>query len=319
MEKVFENLECSNAAKFKFVVSLLEKDSYDWWVSVSNAKEKPPVLTWNDFVKKFHMKYVPPAYHDAKKIEFLNLEQERSTRNKPVEVKISSEKLMQIQEIYLKGKGLIIPKLAMFTSQPSISKIDQISLLLAFQAMDKAKLVYPFAPNVERINMKREVEFPMEVIPGTTPIFITPYGMAPAKLKELKIQLQELLEKDFIRPSVSPWGASGLFVKKKDDTFRLCIDYRQLNKVTIKNRYPLPRIDNLFNQLKGARLFLKIDLRSRYYQLRVCEQDVPKTPFRTRYGHYEFLVILFGLKNGFGTFIDLLNRVFKPYCHDPTQ
>ncbi|KAJ9189421.1 hypothetical protein P3X46_000717, partial [Hevea brasiliensis] len=144
---------------------------------------------------------------------------------------------------------------------------------------------------------EREVEFAIETLPGTAPISIAPYRMAPTELRELKTQLQELLDKGFIRPSVSPWGAPVLFVKKKDGTLRLCIDYRQLNKVTVKNKYPLPRIDDLFDQLKGAGVFSKIDLRSGYHQLRVKDVDVPKTAFRTRYGHYEFLVMPFGLTN----------------------
>ena len=121
--------------------------------------------------------------------------------------------------------------------------------------------------------------------------------MAPAELRELKAQLQELLSKGFIRPSASPWGAPVLFVKKKDGIFRMCIDYRQLNKLTVKNKYPLPRIDNLFDQLQGACNFSKIDLRSGYHQLKIRATDVSKTAFRTRYGHYEFVVMSFGLTN----------------------
>lgn len=123
-----------------------------------------------------------------------------------------------------------------------------------------------------------------------------PYRMAPIEMKELAKQLQELLDKGVIRPSVSPWGPV-LFVKKKDGTMRLCIDYRELNKLTIKNKYPLPRIDDLFGQLKGACCFSKIDLRSGYHQLKIKPEDIPKTAFRTRYGHYEFLVMSFGLTN----------------------
>ena len=113
---------------------------------------------------------------------------------------------------------------------------------------------------------------------------MTPHRMAPVELQELRVQLHELLDKGFIRPSTSTWGASVLFAKKKDKTFRLCIEYKQLNKVTIKNRYPLPRIDDLFDQLRGARVYSKIDLCTSYHQLWVRETDIPKTTFRTRYG-----------------------------------
>ena len=159
----------------------------------------------------------------------------------------------------------------------------------------------------------REIEFNIDLLPGTNPISIAPYHMVPTELKELKEQLQELLDKGFIRPSSSPWGAPVLFVKKKDGTMRMCIDYRQLNKVTIKNRYPLPRIDDLFDQLQGASHFSKINLRSGYHQLKIRREDIPKTAFRTRYGHYEFLVLPFGLTNAPAAFMDLMNRVFKPY------
>ena len=126
----------------------------------------------------------------------------------------------------------------------------------------------------------RDIDFAIDLEPGTKHISIPPYRMAPAELKELKDQLQDLLSKGFIRPSVSPWGAPVLFVKKKDGTMRMCIDYRQLNKVTVKNKYPLPRIDDLFDQLQGASLFSKIDLRSGYHQLKIRASDIPKTAFR---------------------------------------
>ena len=134
--------------------------------------------------------------------------------------------------------------------------------------------------------------------------------MASSELKELKEQMEELVNKDFVKPSTSPWGASVLFVKKKDGSLRLCIDYRELNKVTIRNQYPLPRIDDLFDQLQGARVFSKIDLRSGYHQLKTWSEDVPKIAFRTWYGHYEFLVMLFGLTNAPTDFMDLMNKIF---------
>ena len=171
-----------------------------------------------------------------------------------------------------------------------------------------------FPEELPGVPHEREVDLSIEVVQGTTPSSrAPPYRMAPTKLKELKTQLQELLDKGFIRPSVSPWGSPVLFVKKKDGTLPMCINYRQINKVTVKNKYSLPRIEDLFDQLKGSSVFSKIDLRSGYYQLRVKEVDVSKTAFRTRYGHYESLVMLFGFTNAPAIFIDLMNRVFRPY------
>ncbi|GJW56923.1 putative reverse transcriptase domain-containing protein [Tanacetum coccineum] len=134
----------------------------------------------------------------------------------------------------------------------------------------------------------RQVEFQIDLIPGAAPVARAPYQLAPYEMKELSEQLKELSDKGFIRPSSSPWGALVLFVKKKDGSFQMCIDYRELNKLTVKNRYPLPRIDDLFDQLQGSSVYSKIDLQSGYHQLRVREEDIPKTAFRTRCGHYEF-------------------------------
>ena len=131
----------------------------------------------------------------------------------------------------------------------------------------------------------RDVDFGIELHPGISPISMTQHRMAPVELQELRVQLQELLDKGFIRPSTSPWGSSVLVAKKRGKTLQLCIDYRQLNRVTIKNRYPLPRIDDLFDQLRGAQVYSKIDLHTGYHQLRLRETDIPKTAFRTRYGH----------------------------------
>nr|GFC66572.1 putative reverse transcriptase domain-containing protein [Tanacetum cinerariifolium] len=157
------------------------------------------------------------------------------------------------------------------------------------------------------------VEFQIDLVLGAAPVARAPYRLAPSEMKELAEQLKELSDKGFIRPSSSPWGAPVLFVKKKDGSFRMCIDYRELNKLTVKNRYPLPRIDDLFDQFQGSSVYSKIDLRLGYHQLRVRGEDIPKTAFRTRYGHYEFQVMPFGLTNAPAVFMDLMNRVCKPY------
>ena len=159
----------------------------------------------------------------------------------------------------------------------------------------------------------RDVDFRIELHLGTSPISMTPHRIAPVELQELKVQIQELLGKGFIRPSTSPWGAPVLFSKKKDKTLRLCIDYRQLSRVTIKNRCPLPRIDELFDQLREARVYSKINLHIGYHQLRVREADIPMTMFKTQYGHFEFTVMPFGLTNAPATFMDHMNRVFQSY------
>ncbi|GKA31865.1 putative reverse transcriptase domain-containing protein [Tanacetum coccineum] len=170
-----------------------------------------------------------------------------------------------------------------------------------------------FLEDLPGIPPARQVEFQIDLVPGAAPVARAPYRLAPSKMKELAEQLQELSDKGFIRPSSLPWGAPVLFVKKKDGSFRMCIDYHELNKLMMKNRYPLPRIDDLFDQLQGSSVYSKIDLRSGYHQLRVREEDIPKTAFRTRYGHYEFQVMPFGLTNAPAVFMDLMNRVCKPY------
>ena len=160
---------------------------------------------------------------------------------------------------------------------------------------------------------QRVVDFDIELHLGTSPISMTPHRMAPIELQELRVPLQEPLNKGFIRLSTSPWGAPVLFAKKKGKTLRLCIDYMQLNRVMIQNRYPLSRIDDLFDQLRGARVYFKIDLRTGYHQLRFRETDIPKTAFKMRYGPFEFTVMPFGLTNALTTLMDLMHRMFQPY------
>ncbi|GJX14916.1 putative reverse transcriptase domain-containing protein [Tanacetum coccineum] len=172
-----------------------------------------------------------------------------------------------------------------------------------------------FPEDLPRLPPTRQVEFQIVLIPGAAPVGRAPYRLAPSEMKELSEQLKELSDKGFIRPSSSPWGAPILFVKKKDRSFRMCIDYREMNKLTVKNQYPLPRIDDLFDQLQGSSVYSKMALRSGYHQLRVREEDIPKTAFRTRYGHYEFQVMPFGLTNAPAIFMDLMNR-FLGYVID---
>jgi hypothetical protein len=189
----------------------------------------------------------------------------------------------------------------------------------------KASLYYVIELKLEDIHVVREFPdvFPddlprmppervIELQPGTAPIAKTPYKMSHVELKELKIQLQGLLDKGYIHPSTSPWGCSALFVEKKDKDLRLCMDYWPLNVVTIKNKYPLPRIDILFDQLAGAQVFSKIDLRSDYHQIKIRAEDIPKTAFTTRYGLFEYLVMSFGLTNAPAHFMYLMNSVFMP-------
>ncbi|GJR18170.1 putative reverse transcriptase domain-containing protein [Tanacetum coccineum] len=211
------------------------------------------------------------------------------------EIKIASGKLVEIDnvirgcELEIKGQYLYIE-----------------ILLRNGETLDR-RITTP-QPNQEIVRNRVSYQSP-----GVIPVAKSPYRLAPSEMEELSGQLKELKDKGFIRPSSSPWGAPVLFVNKKDGSFRMCIDYRELNKLTIKNRYPLPRIDDLFDQLQGSQYFSKIDLRSGYHQLRVHEDDIPKTAFRTRYGHFEFTVMPFGLTNAPAVFMDLMNRVCRPY------
>ena len=182
----------------------------------------------------------------------------------------------QVNELLKEGaKGCML----LFSSEVEVKQ--DVSTIPVVQDFSEV-----FPKEITSLPPEREIEFSIDLVPGAGPISIAPYRMSPLELGELKKQIEDLLSKQFIRPSVSPWGAPVLLVKKKDGSMRLCVDYRQLNKVTIKNKYPLPRIDDLLDQLRGSAIFSKIDLRSGYHQIRVKPDDIPKTAFRTRYGHY---------------------------------
>jgi len=192
----------------------------------------------------------------------------------------------------------------------SISCATQVVLLPQIPVACEFPDVFP--EELSGLPPDREVEFAIELIPGTAPISRWPYQMPPNELAELKTQLKELLDKGFIRPSSSEWGRLELFMKEKDQSLRMCVDYRPLNAVTIKNKYPLPWIDILFDQLSKAKVFSKIDLRSGYHQIKIRLQDIPKTAFSTRYGLYEYLVMSFGLMNAPAYFMYLMISVFMP-------
>jgi hypothetical protein len=185
-----------------------------------------------------------------------------------------------------------------------VPKIQDIPVLCEFPDV--------FPEDLPGLPPERDVEFVIKLKPGTAPISRRSYRMPPNELAELKTQLQDLLEKGFIRPSSSPWGCLAIFVKKKDQTLRMCVDYRPLNEVTIKNKYPLHQIDILFDQLTEARVFSKIDLRSGYHQIRIRPEDIPKTVFTMRYGLFEYLVMSFRLTNALAHFTYLMNSVFMP-------
>src|SRR6266511_2123677 len=199
--------------------------------------------------------------------------------------------------------------------------VDNIENVEERKNSEVTKLLKEFTdifPNTlqERLPPKRTVDHAIYLVPGIEPPSRPIYKMSYMELDELKKQLVDLLKKGYIKPSVSPFGAPVLFVHKKDGTLRLCVDYRALNKITIKNRYPLPRIDELIDRLVGAKYFTKIDLYSGYHQIRIKEADISKTAFRTRYGHYEFLVLPFGLTNAPATFMTLMNDVFREFLDD---
>jgi hypothetical protein len=169
-----------------------------------------------------------------------------------------------------------------------------------------------FPDELPRMPPERAIEFKIELWHGTAPVAKAPYKMSFVEMKELKVQLQGLLDNSYIHPTTAPWGCAALFVDMKGKELRLCVDYRPLNAVTIKNKYPLPCIDVLFDQLEGAQVFSNIDLRSGYHQINIRTKDIPKTAFMMRYGLYEYLVMSFGLTNTPAHFMYLMNSIFMP-------
>jgi hypothetical protein len=182
--------------------------------------------------------------------------------------------------------------------------LDQVSVVCEYPDV--------FPEELPGMPPDRDIEFIIELVPGTAPIAQRAYRINPQELEELKRQLADMLSKGLIRPSVSPWGSPILFVDKRDGTIRLCVDYRELNEVTIKNKYPLPKIEDLYDKLNGAKVFSKIHLRTGYHQLKVRESDIPKTAFTTRYSLFEYTVMSFSLTNAPAYFVKSQDRLHHP-------
>ncbi|GJW80965.1 retrovirus-related pol polyprotein from transposon TNT 1-94 [Tanacetum coccineum] len=264
---------------------------------------------WNKrfYMEMVHIRVVPKSPSDDEDIEH---PRKKSKNSPPSGTEGLLSHIDHLAQKYIeKGCELF---LAQVTEQESKEKrLEDIPVIRDFPKV--------FPEDLPGLLPPRQVEFRIDLILGAAPVARAPYHLAPSEMKELSKQLQEMLEKGFIRPSSSPWGAPVLFVKKKDGSFKICIDYRELNRLTIKNRYPLPRIDDLFDQLQGSSVYSKIDLRSGYHQLRIREEDIPITAFRTRYGHYEFQVMPLGLTNAPAIFMDLMNRVMYRIASSTTQ
>jgi hypothetical protein len=226
---------------------------------------------------------------------------------------------LQLKRELRKGATAYLAVLKEVEEDPTIHAIDDLSLPSKDPAwVERMKGVLRqyssiFGKLPKGVPPSRGVEHEIELEPGAKPPYLRIYHMSPLELEEVKRQLTELIDMGFIQPSKSPYGAPILFVPKKNGKLRMCIDYRALNKITVKNRYPLPRIDELMDQLHGATTFSKLDLQSGYWQIRIAEQDVPKTAFRTRYGHFEWKVMPFGLTNAPATFQHLMNKILQPY------
>ena len=207
-------------------------------------------------------------------------------------------------------------RIASFYARRSIPKKDMVFSAVA-EEVESIPMVSEyldvFPEELLGMPPDRELEFAIDLVPGTAPIYKKYYRMPSSELVELKKQLDEMLQKGYIRPNSSPWASPAIFVDKKNGSLRMCVDYRQLNDITIKNKYPLPRIDDLFDQLSGAKVSSKNDLRIGYHQLKISKEDIPKTAFTTRYGLYEYTVMSFGLTNAPAFFMHMMNKVFMDF------
>nr|GFA84128.1 putative reverse transcriptase domain-containing protein [Tanacetum cinerariifolium] len=335
MESVFYISNCAAENQVKFATCTLHSIALTWWNThvQTVGHETAYGMSWKTLMKMMTDKYCPR--NEIRKLEMKLWELKVKVKyqaiivcaEKIVHIPWGNETLIIHGDDSNRGNATRLSIISCSKTEKYVKK--GFSIFLAHITMkeveDKSEekrledvpIVrdFPevFPADLPGLPLIRPVKFQIDLVPGAAPVARAPYRLAPSEMKELAKQLTELSDKGFIRPSSSPWRSPVLFVKKKDGSFRMCIDYRELNKLTVKNHYPLPRIDDLFDQLQRSSVYSKIDLRSGYHQLRVRGEDIPKIAFRTRYGHYEFQVIPFGLTNAPAVFMDLMNRVCKPY------
>jgi hypothetical protein len=294
-----------------FAVTKLSS-AYDAILGMSWLHRYNPTIDWKDgtisFVQGTSSHVLQPSSSSALPAS-LNIitgkQLEKQTRQGKIEYAclVYPDTIHEATELY-----------AIDTSTSSNASPDPLEVLRR-QVLQQFREVFP-AELPAGLPPSREVDHKIELVPGASPPSRPTFRLSEKELVELKKQLEELVKAGFIRPSKSPFGAPILFVKKKDGTMRMCVDYRALNNVTIKNSYPLPRVDELFDRLQGAKFFSRLDLRSGYHQIRIADEDIPKTAFRTRYGHFEFLVLPFGLTNAPGTFMHLMHETFREFLDE---
>ena len=267
-------------------------------------------MPWlRQFNPRIDFKTLSLAFDHREETILLATNHQESNDQDPTSLHLLSH--VQLKRAARKGASMFLAVISTVAETKDPFTPDQDHPALAKLQLEFADLFRETLPT--DLPPKRDIDHKIDLESGVPPPCRQPYRMSPAELDELKKQLQALLDNGHIRPSSSPYGAPVLFVKKKDGSMRLCVDYRALNKHTIKNRYPLPRIDELLDRLGNAKIFSKLDLTSGYHQIRIADADIPKTAFRTRYGHFEFVVMPFGLTNAPSTFQALMNSIF--HCH----
>ncbi|KAK1696236.1 hypothetical protein QYE76_012933 [Lolium multiflorum] len=341
-ERKLNTVGCNDLEKVRYATHLLCGPAASWWDNIVAVYPAEKVFTWEEFKRKFRESNVPESIVELKRREFESLEQ----KDKAILTYVREFSncldlfILPMKDIdvilgmnWLEANGALIACVNKTVSLKSPDgsrmiyqgdKHTQIEVELQLNSMKEVKLEdIPVVNEFQDVFPKelpgmppdREIEFTIDLIPGTAPIAKAPYKMGPKELKELKEQLDDLEQKGFIQESISPWGSPVIFVDKRDGGRRMCGDYMNLNNVTIKNKYPLPRIQDLFDQVRGTGVFSKIDLRSGYHQIKIKKEDVPKTAFVSRYGHHEYLVVPFGLTNAPAIFMNLMNKIFMP-CLD---